>query len=92
MFFELIEEHLDLIPLEGECRTKKIKLFPELSRFFIQIERGVPDMFSFLAVFISFPPDPQVKSNTCKVRFSYTRTSLVQDEPSLLAVVSERWV
>lgn len=57
MFFELIEEHLDLIPLKGERRAKEKEFFPELSRFFVQIKRGVPDMLFFLATFVIFPPD-----------------------------------
>jgi len=57
MFFELIEEHLDLVPLKGERRAEETEFLPELSRFFVQIERGVPDMLSFLTVFIIFPPD-----------------------------------
>jgi len=77
MFFKLIEEHLDLIPLKGERSAEEKKFFPELRRFFVQIERGVPDMLSFPAVFIIFPPDSQVEPDTCETLFSYTRTPFV---------------
>ena len=92
MFFELFEEHLDLPSLEGECRANESEFFLELSRFFIQIERGVPDMFSFLTVFVIFLPDSQLKPNTCETLFSCVGTSFTRDEYLLLASVSERWV
>ena len=92
MFFELFEEHLDLPSLEGECRANESEFFLELSRFFIQIERGVPDMFSFLTVFVIFLPDSQLKPNTCEALFSCVGTSFARDEYILLASVSERWV
>jgi len=88
----LLEEYLDLIPFEGKYRANETKFLPELSRFFIQIERGVSDMLPFLTVFIVFSPDPQVEPDACETLFSYIRRSFVQDECSLLAVVSERWV
>jgi hypothetical protein len=80
------------MPLEGKCRANKTKFFPELSRFFIQIERGVSDLLFFLTAFIIFLPDSQLEPNACETLFSYVRTSFVQDKCSLLAVVSERWV
>jgi len=92
MFFELLKEHLDLISFEGECGAKEKEFFPELSRFFIKVKRGVSDMLSFLTVFMILPPDSQVKPNTCETLFIYIWTSSVSDESSLLAVISERWV
>jgi hypothetical protein len=75
MFFELFREHLDLIPLEGKCRAHESKFFSELSRVFIQVERGVSGMFYFLPVLISFPPNSQLEPNTCGTRSDGIRTS-----------------
>jgi hypothetical protein len=56
---------LDLISLEGESRAHELKLFPKPSGFFIQVERGVSNVFCFLVVLTSFPPASQLKSDTC---------------------------